>query len=102
MPCVLLPSSDLGDGHELGDTLDVGELDVYFQLSRRWLLWRDVALRGGTTDRDPLLAEVVARQHAWLREPSERYGGATPLATMLAARTPRPKPRPPGRGRKGK
>lgn len=48
------------------------------ELRRRWLLWYDELVRGGTTDFNELKDVLVDRQRAWELTPHPRVGGRTP------------------------
>ncbi|HEX2202575.1 MAG TPA: hypothetical protein VHG91_04740, partial [Longimicrobium sp.] len=54
------------------------------ELGRRWLLWRDEAVREGIADPAALRAALVRRQRAWERDPHPEHG-ASPLRVAADA-----------------
>lgn len=73
----MLPSSD---GWPDMMSLEVAQLRE--ELHRRWLLWYDELVRGGTTDYDELKEALVARQRVWENTPHPHVGGRTPVEVV--------------------
>lgn len=53
------------------------------ELQRRWLLWHDELVRGGTTDFEELREALVARQRAWESTPHPTFDGRTPAEVIM-------------------
>ncbi len=53
----------------------LGALD---ELSRRWLVWREEVIAGGTTNPEEARGMLVWRQWGWERQPHPGLGGETP------------------------
>ncbi|HEU4455626.1 MAG TPA: SEC-C domain-containing protein [Longimicrobium sp.] len=58
------------------------------ELTRRWLLWYDEAVRGGTTGVEELRDVLLPRQRAWENTPHPAFDGRTPVDVVRANRVP--------------
>lgn len=56
------------------------------EVQRRWLLWRDEVVRGGTTDPPEVRAALIRRQQEWETTPHPRLDGGTPRETFVSER----------------
>jgi hypothetical protein len=89
----LVPNFDLPGEVEWPDELDSEEIVLLrLELRRRWLLWHDELVRGGTTDFEPLEDALVARQREWEAAPNPAIGGRTPAEVVHAYLATREKP----------
>jgi len=81
----LLPDPDLTEEVEwpIGNESDEMLL-LRFELQRRWLLWYDELVRGGTTDFEALEDALIARQREWEAAPNPAIGGRTPTEAVHA------------------
>jgi hypothetical protein len=81
----MLPAPDLADETEWPVESDSEVLLVLrFELHRRWLLWYDELVRGGTTDFEELEDALLARQREWEVAPHPAIGGRTPAEALHA------------------
>jgi hypothetical protein len=53
------------------------------EVQRRWLIWYDEAVRGGTTDPEELFETLSLRQRGWENTPHPQLGGRTPRQTVI-------------------
>jgi hypothetical protein len=82
----LLPDDDIpGVPGGWPDMMSPEVAQLREELQRRWLLWYDELVRGGTTSLVDLEDELLARQRAWETTPHPRVGGRTP-AEVVAER----------------
>jgi len=81
---VMLHDRDLPGTAEGWPTLLTPELSrLRSEVQRRWLLWYDEAVRGGTTDLEELLETLSLRQRGWENTPHPRLGGRTPRQAVI-------------------
>lgn len=86
---VLLPDDRLGSGDLWGFTMGPTEAELHHELERRWLLWRDEAIRAGTAEPAAVFEAATERQHAWETSPHPGLGGRTPCQAILTERQER-------------
>jgi hypothetical protein len=86
---VMSPATELGESEEWGVTMGLEESRLQRELERRWLLWRDEAIRSGEDEPEAVRAICARRQHEWECRPHERLGGRTPLEVILEEREER-------------
>jgi hypothetical protein len=53
------------------------------EVQRRWLIWYDEAVRGGTTDPEELFETLSLRQRGWENTPHPQLGGRTPRQAVI-------------------
>jgi hypothetical protein len=58
-------------------------------VQRRWLIWRDEAIRGGIADPREVRLAAIERQLQWEEMPHPRLNGRTPLQVIQAERRER-------------
>jgi hypothetical protein len=87
---LLLPAPGVESEVEWREFMGPIEAELWDELHRRWLVWRDEAIREGISERGPLLAALTARQRAWERAPNPRAAGKTPARAVAReqSRTP--------------
>ncbi|HMB55106.1 MAG TPA: SEC-C metal-binding domain-containing protein [Thermoanaerobaculia bacterium] len=83
---LMLPDPGLGDADRWGAMMGLDEHRLHHELERRWLLWRDELLLEGVSDRETLLARLVARQREWERAPHPDFGGDSPMMVVWRER----------------
>ena len=79
---VLIPTPDPLGGIEWGELAGVVEVELYDELHRLWLLWRDEIIRGGVADPERVYDALLPRQRAWATRPNPLAGGATPAKAI--------------------
>lgn len=78
-----------GEEGPFGRVMGIVEDTLDRELQRRWLLWREEAIRAGETS-PPLLRErLVARQREWEETPHPSLDGETPLVAIERERSER-------------
>jgi hypothetical protein len=75
----LTPSVNLGLEGEWSARPGPVEAALRRELARRWLLWRDDVIAGGTSGAAALHVALQQRQREWERAPHAGYGGRTPV-----------------------
>ena len=90
---VMVPDDAFGDGDTWGATMGPAENALYHVLQRRWLVWRDEAIRAGTVAPEAVRAALIEREGAWLRDPAATSGGKTPLEAIRKERASQRKSR---------
>lgn len=75
----LRPSVYLGDEDEWSARPGPVEAALWRELTRRWLLWRDELIAGGTSPAGALHLALQRRQREWERAPHAGYGGRAPV-----------------------
>lgn len=86
---VLLPDDRLGAGDLWSFTMGPTEAELHQELERRWLLWRDGAIRAGAAEPAAVFEAAAERQHAWEAAPHPGLGGKTPYQAIRAERRER-------------
>jgi hypothetical protein len=82
----LLPDADLQEvpgGWPDAMSIDVARLR--HELQRRWLLWHDELVRGGTTDYEELMEALLTRQREWESTPHPGFDDRTPAEVVRDA-----------------
>jgi hypothetical protein len=80
----LLPDDDIpGVPGGWPDMMSIDVARLRHELQRRWLLWFDALVRGGTTDFVELMEVLITRQQEWERTPHPGFDGRTPTQVVL-------------------
>jgi hypothetical protein len=69
--------------------MGAGEAGLEHEVQRRWLFWRDEAIRGGIHDPREVRLAAIERQLQWEELPHPRLDGRTPLQVIQAERRKR-------------
>lgn len=77
------------DGTPWGPLMGPEEAMLQREVQRRWLVWRDEAMRGGTTGPADVRRVGAERQLQWEQTPHPRLDGRTPLQVIAAEREAR-------------
>ena len=76
----LLPDGHLAErGSWRNENPGPDETRLSRELARRWLLWRDEAIRDGTTAPAQVVAAATRRQRAWEKARHPAFGGRSPI-----------------------
>ncbi len=67
-------------------SMGAAEARLERELQRRWLIWREEAIRAGIARVDDLRLVLVARQREWERAPHPGLGGKTPAQVVRRSR----------------
>jgi len=78
-----------GEEGPMGLTMGVVEAGLDRELGRRWLLWRDEEIRGGTIDPARLRAALLSRQRGWEGTARPDLDGRTPAGAIKEERAER-------------
>jgi hypothetical protein len=74
------------DGTPWGPTMGPVEAGLELEVRRRWLFWRDEAIRDGLTDPFEVRGAAIERQLRWEQMPHPKLGGRTPLEAIQQER----------------
>ncbi|MGH2628032.1 MAG: hypothetical protein ACRDHY_15440, partial [Anaerolineales bacterium] len=72
----LLPEERMAGGEEWGPAMGPVEYRLHRELRRRWLIWRDEVIRGGTVAPAAVHEELLRRQRGWERSAHPAHGTA--------------------------
>jgi hypothetical protein len=75
---VLTPPPELATDLSWHGLTGIDSARLYLELTRRWLVWRDEAIRAGTDDVLDVWEYCVERQRVWADAPHDGFGGRSP------------------------
>jgi hypothetical protein len=79
---MMLHGGELGEDDNWGNEMGIEEARLERLLGRSWLLWRDEAIRAGTTDPTTVRLRLTRQQREWEREARSDLGGRSPIQVI--------------------